>query len=216
MKQCFVCGDMGADDVAGGVHKCHSSNCGKFYHQHCVSQLPLAVITKKQDEVRSSDKNWLCHSVCVHSPSTSLDMNWSTRYSRKQTYNSKEKLQLLSSNSFVLCMSAASAVSVFFRLVHIHSSLYRRHDVSNVFCPPSSIVGKGKEQLKYRSKLFPCWHCPTAFHENCIPPLSKHHEYLLLCPDHSHHDLPHLPGWGDDDPPEKGRLGPAVRTEVSD
>jgi len=48
---CFVCGDTGKDDGAvDGVHKCMKVNCGKFYHAHCVSQLPNAVVSKQQQE----------------------------------------------------------------------------------------------------------------------------------------------------------------------
>ena len=49
-RQCFVCGDTGKDDVAGGVHKCQKGACGKFYHQHCATQMTHAVISKVQDE----------------------------------------------------------------------------------------------------------------------------------------------------------------------
>lgn len=76
-------------------------------------------------------------------------------------------------------------------------------------------VGKGKEASANRNQLWPCWHCPKAYHTNCIPPNCKYHEYLLLCPDHCHLDLPHLPGWdGDDDEEtmgEEARVGhPAI------
>jgi len=48
---CFVCGDTGKDDGAvDGVHKCMKANCGKFYHAHCVSQLPNAVVSKQQQQ----------------------------------------------------------------------------------------------------------------------------------------------------------------------
>lgn len=48
---CFVCGDTGKDDGAvDGVHKCMKGSCGKFYHAHCVSQLPNTVVSKQQQE----------------------------------------------------------------------------------------------------------------------------------------------------------------------
>ena len=55
-------------------------------------------------------------------------------------------------------------------------------------------AGKGPESAHNRKFLWPCMKCPRAYHENCIPPSSKYHEYLLLCPEHCHLTLPRLPG----------------------
>ncbi len=67
------------------------------------------------------------------------------------------------------------------------------------------LCGKGRE-TGARSQLWPCWHCPKAYHVNCVPPTCKYHDYLLLCPDHAHLDLPHLPGWGPEDEADEGEV----------
>lgn len=134
--QCFVCGDTGKDDGAnGGVHKCGKAHCGKFYHQHCLSQLPNAQVAREQEEQEGQG-------------------------------------------------GQGEDGTVKFKFT----------------CPlhTCDLCGKGRESGS-RSQLYPCWHCPRAYHANCIPPTSKYHEYLLLCPDHAHLELPHLPGWEDDE-----------------
>lgn len=141
--QCFVCGDTGKDDGAnGGVHKCGKPHCGKFYHQHCVSQLPHAQIAREQEQQQQGPEQ-----------------------------------------------DGAEGQAVKFKFT----------------CPlhTCDLCGKGRESGS-RSQLYPCWHCPRAYHANCIPPTSKYHEYLLLCPDHAHLELPHLPGW-EDEPQGQGQ-----------
>lgn len=117
------------------MHKCGKPHCGKFYHQHCVSQLPHAQIARDQEQEQGAD-------------------------------------------------DAEEEGVVKFKFT----------------CPlhTCDLCGKGRESGS-RSQLYPCWHCPRAYHANCIPPTSKYHEYLLLCPDHAHLELPHLPGWEDEE-----------------
>ena len=131
-----------------GVHKCQKSHCGKFYHQHCVSQLPNAVISKSQEEVAGDGQE-------------------------------------------------GEDGQVHFKFV----------------CPlhVCDVCGKGRESTKNRNQLFPCWHCPKAYHLNCIPPTCNYHEYLLLCPDHSHLELPRLPGW--EESPSAASPGDGAGTE---
>jgi hypothetical protein len=125
------------------VHKCGKPQCGKFYHQHCLSQLPNALIAKEQEQ-------------------------------------EQEQAPAVEGESG----GGGGGGVVKFKFT----------------CPlhVCDLCGKGRE-TGARSQLWPCWHCPKAYHANCIPPTCKYHEYLLLCPDHAHLDLPHLPGWGDDD-----------------
>lgn len=145
--QCFVCGDTGKDDGAnGGVHKCGKPHCGKFYHQHCLSQLPNAQIARDQEE-------------------------------GQQEQGAGE------------AAGGEEGVVKFKFTCPLHTC---------------DLCGKGRESGS-RSQLYPCWHCPRAYHANCIPPTSKYHEYLLLCPDHAHLELPHLPGWEDEDEGGQGQ-----------
>lgn len=114
------------------MHKCGKPHCGKFYHQHCVSQLSNAQIAREQEQGPEQEGEGQVVKFKFNCPLHTCD----------------------------LC-------------------------------------GKGRESGS-RSQLYPCWHCPRAYHANCIPPTSKYHEYLLLCPDHAHLELPHLPGWEDE------------------
>ncbi len=166
---CIICGEYGRDVVE--VTKCKDNLCGKYYHHKCLVSNSFnfdesADNSKLVSNCNESDRVVATPYLGVHIKTEVKDVKLPVVTTESP---GKRKNQEITEIPLEVVPN-----------ISCHSFLCPRH-----ICDTCHPIYHGKEVGKSSKRpIIPCFKCPRAFHENCIPPGSRYNSMYLLCPDH--------------------------------
>ena len=166
---CIICGEYGRDIVE--VTKCKDSTCGKYYHHKCL------VSNSFNFDESVDDAELVAHAEeterIVAVPYLGVSIKTEVKDVQLPVVTTESPSKRKKEEFVDIPLEVVPNVAC-------HSFLCPRH-----ICDTCHPIYRGKEIGKgTRRPIIPCFKCPRAYHENCIPPGSRYNSMYLLCPDH--------------------------------